>query len=539
MNYYLRKNGAVTGPMSQQDFLARLASGEWSATDEMSTDGKVWTRLGITGFARSIREARFASSPRLGPVVGDLTGPKVAPAPQPSDESQKLPENASFPATPQPVYRRSSPAKKVLPVLGVLLVAALAALAWFLRKAPEAAESSSNANNGTSEDLPADAPNAAVAFPAMDGIDAPSDADRAALEAEAAPVVAAFAAPAAPAARQSEAVAGEARLGRLPAEFAETAMRDAASDDGGRSARAIRTAGNPDELFRRADSGEEPAKNVVSLSDPLVKKAIHTYVSPSAESQELLLINILKSEHVRRKFSDVAASTRFEYLLDNDLVNADSSVGTDPDGSSFGRIRLYGGLVRMARIMGAVLCFGEPSRSQDETVQLGFLLDLGSALRKSGNKCSLDTMQSVLDRNGVDPEGFTSLVRRSGAEKVANAIVESVLAHEFGHLAKGHLNGGDANHQISQIEEQEADLFASTIAASVPEGPEVFAGQVLSMLVFSFIDDGTGERLRTHPVPRERVINAIRANPEYAAAAGLTEEGVRAFYKKVDEKRGK
>jgi hypothetical protein len=289
------------------------------------------------------------------------------------------------------------------------------------------------------------------------------------------------------------------------------------------------------EEMKAADGAS--GKDVVSLDDPYVQKAINSYLAPPTESQELLLASILKSEHVRQKFSDVAADVRFEYLLQNDLVNADSSIGRDGE-TQFGRIRLYGGLVRMARLMGAVLCFGEPARSQDEKVLLSFLRDLGATFRKSGNKCSLSAMRDLMNRHGVDPKGFTSLIKRTAAEKVANAIVESVLAHEFGHLAKGHLKGGDANHQLSQIEEQEVDLFASTIAASVPEGAEVFAGQVLSMIVFSFIDDGSGERLRSHPVPRERVINAIRANPEYATAAGLTEEGVRAFYKALDDKKG-
>lgn len=332
--------------------------------------------------------------------------------------------------------------------------------------------------------------------------------------------------------KSAGAVAGRA-FGPLPAEFAKEAMEKApakkAATAGGRSRDM------PGML--RAMEEARPSKKAVSMGDPYVKKAIESYVAPSADSQELLLINIERSEHVRGKFAAVADNARFEYLPAGDIVNADSSIGRDGDGKEFGRIRLYGGLVRTARIMGAVLCFGEPARSSDEKVLLSFLRDIGATLREAGNKCSPAAVTAIFERHGVDPEGFTSLPKRRMAERIANGIVESVLAHEFGHLAKGHLNGSDANHQISQLEEKEADLFASQIAASVPEGAEVFAGQVLSMLVFSFIDDGTGgERLRSHPVARERVIDAIRANPEYAAEAGLTEEGVREFYKAIDEK---
>ena len=447
MNYYLRKNGSVSSPMQRPDFDAKLASGEYSATDEMSTDGVVWTRLGLTGFAKSVRDANFASVPAVGRVVRDLTRDEPPPGADPSatTENLKTPAPERRPVPNVPTLPRPSPAKKAVPAVVILLLAALGALAWFLTRAPEP----------------------------------------------------------------------EPR----PAVSAE----------------------NPEAAVPAADGGAEPAgpaKKAVSMDDPLVQKAIFTYLAPSAESLETLLVAIERSEHVRSKFADVAASTRFEYLPDDDLVNAESRFGLGEDGETrFGRILLYGGLVRMSRLMGAVLCFGEPARTDDENVLLGFLRDLGATLREAGNRCSTEDMLSMLDRHAVDPEGFTALVRRSAAEKIANAIVEAIMAHEFGHLAKGHLNGGDANHQVSQIEEKEADLFAATIAASIPEGPEVFAGQVLSMIVFSFIDDGTGERLRTHPVARERVIDAIRANPEFAEAAGLTEEGVRAFYKSLDAKK--
>ena len=834
MNYYLRKNGNVVGPMSQPDFLARIASGEYSATDEMSTDGKVWTRLGLTGYARSIQQARFVSTPRLDSVVRDLTGQSPANGDAPAgDETQKAPQKTAFPATPQPAYRRSSPARKAISVLVVLLLAAIAALAFFLLRSGEKCsesgtcsiiddpptqgkrcallvaldeydpqkyngqppnsrkgsgradlsnmeaacrelgafdkvvtlhdsqatvaairghlkementlgdgdeflfffsshggrtdkyssdkdtflcaydglyweelirrdflgfgkgvrvvsiisachsaglfeknafgnmagngafdsreflshmadtdgkrlagekiseldigwivsaekdQSSLRSSNGTGslfgsyaivregwnggaadglvdavvskngakavsstdEFLKVDSidvqdpcgkvsfldlalyavrkwkdvhwqdkgkdfqsvpqfvnPNVLKAFVAgrtgsvgkdtsIETID-----DNSALVAKAAPVMAAVATKAAAMNASASTATGTAAKGAgagrgmLPSEFAAKAMKEASASKAATADGRVRTM---EEMFSAMEREDvSPVKQAVSMDDPLVKKALAKYIAPSAESQKLLLTNILNSEHVLEKFSDVAKNTRFEYLAADDVVNADSSIGRDGD-AEFGRIRLYGGLVRMARAMGAVLCFGDPARSSDEKVLLGFLLDLGSAIRKAGNHFSRDEMMALMERHGVDPAGFASTVGRSSAEKVANAIVESVLAHEFAQIAKGHLNGGDANHVVSQIEEKEADLFASTIAASVPEGAEVFAGQVLSMIVFSFIDDGTGERLRTHPVPRERVIDAIRANPDYAAAAKLTEEGVRAFYKAIDERKG-
>lgn len=828
MNYYIRKNGAIAGPMDQADFLARLANGEFSATDEMSTDGRVWTRLGLTGFARSIQNARFVATPRTGAVVPDLTGKSFPPGQPPaSHEARKevIPEPLP-PAIPQ--RRRSVAAKATHSLLAIAIVAAVATMVWLFlrpREAPEGrggadgaphrrvavlvalgaydpngyngyppgsragsaeadlanmssvcldlgdftdvvrlldsdasvnsirktlADKASSLADGDEflfffsshggrdekrksendtflcaydglyfeqdlrEDLmlfgngvrivaiisachsagmyekggfaarhaskefdpkefighmsigpkrvatdaqgaepeigwivsaskdqsslrsrngsgslfasyaiaregwyggaadglttavvsrngkdavkSADAllqvasidvqdpcgkvtfldlalfavrkwkdvvwkdrgkdklsmpqfanPEVLGAFvagrtadigqasaEAEDAIEAALTSERTGLATKAAPVIATFAASEA---IQSTAPSAEPRLAPLPEEFAETALRATATGGGGDNAdRAVRAA-SARELFA-GQGGGNPAKGAVSLADPIVQQAIRAYVAPSPESQELLLINIEKSEHVRQKFADVAATTRFEYHLDNDIVNADSSIGRDADGTEFGRIRLYGGLVRMARVMGAVIAFGEPGRAGDENVTLAFLSDFGATIRDAGNKCSPEAMRGLFERHKVDPEGFTSLVPLRNAERFSNAIVESVLAHEFGHLAKGHLKGGDANHVVTQLEEKEADLFAATIAASIPEGQEVFAGQILSMLVFSFIDDGTGEQLRTHPVPKERVINAIRDNPEYAAAAGLTVEGILKFYKALESKKG-
>ena len=140
MNYYLRKNGSVAGPMSQADFLARLSSGEYSATDEMSTDGRVWTRLGLTGFARAARQSRGAASAAaraIGPVVGDLTGGAPAQPPAAAREAHKRPSSV-VDVPPVAVHARGPRPPRpprfwqMHPWLAVLLAAALAALAWFL-----------------------------------------------------------------------------------------------------------------------------------------------------------------------------------------------------------------------------------------------------------------------------------------------------------------------------------------------------------------------------------------------------------------------
>ena len=592
MNYYLRQNGSVAGPMGQAEFLAQIASGTYSATDEMSTDGVIWTRLGLTGYARTIQAARVASRPRIGAVVPDLTGKSPASgAPQPPPPS--------FPPVSRPVVRRGGGGRKAISLGVILLVAVLGGLAWFFLRPPEKEEGAASgelvealdaaaARDGaaTARQVAKDFQEFAARLPAAVGVASGASAREggAGGAGETPRVIAerafdaagrsgaksaarstggasvreilsgrgansrvagddgsfeAFAARLSAAGATTSAADGFGGGGVTPQAFAKRAFeaagrggaKSAAQPAGGASVREI--------LSGRGLEVEEDdiGKQLIPSDDPRVQKAVRDYFSPSKEEQELLLMQITHSRHVREKFAAEAAATRFEYLAGDGLVNADSSMGRDADGNEFGRIRLYGGLVRMSRVMGAVLCCGKTPIAEDGDASLAFLFDMGTTLRESGNQFTVEAVKGIVDRHGVDVTQFASPVKRSMAEKLANAIVEAVLAHEFGHIAKGHLKGRDVNTSVTQMEEKEADLFASTIAASVPEGAEVFAGQVLSMLVFSFIDDGTGERLRTHPVPRERILEAIRNNPEMSRAAGISEESIREFFEELDKQK--
>ncbi len=317
--------------------------------------------------------------------------------------------------------------------------------------------------------------------------------------------------------------------------FLEQWVRNAAKAAKSAKTAASKGAGNSPRTLKEMLSGEAPKtpeKPLVDFSDPIVREAIKSYLAPDEAYLKQLLVAIEGSQHVREKFADIAGSVVFEYLPDDDLVNAVAYEAAGKDGAPERRIRLYGGLVRIARILGAVFSFGEPARQPESDLDLVFVKELGATIREGGGKFSRDNVIDFLKRYKVDPAGFTSRVKRSKAEVTADAVVKATLAHEFGHHAKGHLKGGDVNHVVSQIEEKEADLFASAIAASDPHGYEFFMGQIYSMIVFAFADADGGTSLRTHPVSRERVIDVIRANPEWAEAAGLTEEGVRDFFNK-------
>lgn len=136
MNFYLRKNGTVIGPISQADFLARLGSGEFAATDEMSTDGRIWTRIGLTGFARNIRQTNLAAPRKINSVVQDLTKPGAAPGAAPLATGADPKAVSSAPVGGDNMVsppRRSS----ILPTLiGVLLLLVAAVAAFCLFKGP-------------------------------------------------------------------------------------------------------------------------------------------------------------------------------------------------------------------------------------------------------------------------------------------------------------------------------------------------------------------------------------------------------------------
>ena len=474
--------------------------------------------------------------------------------------SYRAPASAPSPVPIAP--RRGSP---LVPVLAVLLVAAVGALAWFMLGKP--GSSGTSGNNADIGGLAEEASRPGVPTGVADHSGAPSAGTRPSAvfaPSSTMPALAkvrrpaASAAPVAPAPQTADSnkalVSGFRAAATAAASRASASPRDLSPAPSGaphtapipsvwaRSAtvrEAIATLSGGQRPDKFLSSPTLPKTATVSLDDPLVVKAILSYVSPSENSQKLLLEKIKLSDHVHDKFPETADNALFVYLPDDDLVNADASIVSDEGGATHGRIRLYGGLVRMARTMGAVVCAGLPSRNREPAAVLAFLEALGSSIRTAGGKFSTDAMLDLLDQFETDPECFTDLSRRARAETVANAIVTAALAHEFGHLAKGHLNGTDANHIVTQIEEKEADLFASTIAASSPEGPHVFMGQVFVMTIFSFIDDGSGSGLRTHPVPRDRVFEAIRNNPDYAAKARITEEGFRTWFREIDEKKGK
>ena len=116
----------------------------------------------------------------------------------------------------------------------------------------------------------------------------------------------------------------------------------------------------------------------------------------------------------------------------------------------------------------------------------------------------------------------TTLSRR--ATSFAAGLIIGILAHEYGHLALGHLYGESATLEISRNQEREADSFASSVISSSPFGDYMVMGSILWELAWVWQEkhDPQGAVATTHPLASERLTDLINANPSAAMQLGLS-----------------
>ena len=110
------------------------------------------------------------------------------------------------------------------------------------------------------------------------------------------------------------------------------------------------------------------------------------------------------------------------------------------------------------------------------------------------------------------------------ATSFAAGLLVGILAHEYGHLALGHLYGSSATLEISRNQEREADSFASSVISSSPFGDYMVMGAILWELAWVWQEkhDPRGTVATTHPLASERLTDLINANPSAAAQLGLS-----------------
>ena len=235
------------------------------------------------------------------------------------------------------------------------------------------------------------------------------------------------------------------------------------------------------------------------------------FVPDAPEVGELRQL-VFRSRHVRenKAYDDAASSTRFAYVEEDPDFNAFAM----PDAIG-PRVVVLGGLVREFGAMAIVV-----TSDSGGTVP---------GLRAFANQRQATPPGAPLAALPVAAQpGDEEIARLLFARELLCAMVMYVIGHELGHVCYGHIYGLGYSGQpleVCQNQERDADSFASSVIASSPSKAHWFAGQVFALLTMAVFEaHGVVAEFATHPTARERLRNAVRSNPEAAAAMGITEE---------------
>jgi len=223
---------------------------------------------------------------------------------------------------------------------------------------------------------------------------------------------------------------------------------------------------------------------------------------------------VFRSSHVRRNsaYEDAASSTRFAYVEADPEFNAFACL--DPVGP---QIVLLGGLMREFAAMSIMVTFQPGGTAQGlreyARQRLAISPDHPLNMQPFAEHYSDAEMQQLRD-----------------ARSLLCAMIMFVIAHELGHVCYGHVFGpGYAGQpiEVCRNQERDADSFASNVISSSTSREHWFAGQFFALLTMAIFEaHGVVAEFATHPTARERLRNAVRSNPEAAAALGIAEDMV-------------
>jgi hypothetical protein len=250
------------------------------------------------------------------------------------------------------------------------------------------------------------------------------------------------------------------------------------------------------------------------------------FLHPSPAEARLWFETIRTSTYVQQKWADLADSVAFAYRPDDDAVNA--FAGFADGNPAKPRIVLCGGMVRAARLIGAVSLVRASAADQGTEKDIGFYLKRISETVSESGGLSSGRVVDLLNEFEVGTGVFENVAAVSEAKATADGICKAVLGHEMGHLACGHSLGADPNRTVSKNEEAQADLFAGSVAASIANGRQMLEGQILQWYVLALGETRSpgAERLRTHPWSADRLRAAVFANKDLAASLGIDPDEV-------------
>ena len=190
-------------------------------------------------------------------------------------------------------------------------------------------------------------------------------------------------------------------------------------------------------------------------------------------------------------------------------------------------IYILGGAIRYAKLISAAYVASsviKEMKPEAGNLMPAFVQAIGYWVISNNAKIGLAEMAEFAGKLGLHYFIAAEMTARK-ISSFASAMLIGILAHEFGHLALGHVQGGSANLEVSRNQEREADSFASSVISTSPFGGYLVLGMVLWDLVWVWYEKATGAPATTHPLSSERLADLIRANPSAAAELGLLEPG--------------
>lgn len=242
--------------------------------------------------------------------------------------------------------------------------------------------------------------------------------------------------------------------------------------------------------------------------DPIAAKKAREFLFPEEEELVQLFEYVRHSPVVRQNevYSKALADVKFEYV-ENSEINAYASVEK--------KLCFTAGMARFSRM----IALATASESFGDT---GAAQRLISAMdRPEWWKLDNDVYLDILEEANLLTATMNPTILATSRNIAAGAIL-GVIGHEVGHFALGHIfsPGYDKTpDEVSRNREREADLFASSITASSPFGEYIVAGMIVHHAVLACREQGSEES--THPLSKERMVNAIIQNAALIRAAGV------------------
>jgi hypothetical protein len=261
-------------------------------------------------------------------------------------------------------------------------------------------------------------------------------------------------------------------------------------------------------------------------------------LTPQPEEIRQSVRFVFDSPHIQtnRQYQSRVGQIGFLFVGDDHTVNAfatdhplrmgEGNVVTPP------AIVFFGGLGCALRLASASLALhARALRGSTDLFAAYGLKDvfhrMGRAVVEGKGTFDPDISASIL-RNAAGAASMTPDDRFVSTARSYSAAMEMfVVAHEAGHIALGHTLGQSLNYDVSRNQEREADSFASSALCTSPFREYLFLGQVFVTIVFAWVEHAAGAHdAETHPLSRERFLNAIQSNREAAREAaenlGLT-----------------